>query len=72
MSNREARVIISNVIMSMDRPFNVSDLFSRLAKEGVTDRSLILDVLDCMCECELISYEEIKDDCWAFNVAKVS
>ena len=63
--------IIRRTILSMERPFNVSDLFYTLEENhGITNRTLILEVLDELCESGIISYSEINDDCWAFEVIR--
>lgn len=64
--------IIKETILNMERPFNVSDLLYRLALKGVTNRTLILEVLDELCENELIDYSEINNDCWAFSVIRTA
>lgn len=73
MNSSNSRVVtrrtIRRTILSMERPFNVVDLFYTLEKDhGIQDRKLILDTLDEMCESGEISYSEIYDDCWAFAV----
>lgn len=61
--------IIQTVILEMERPFNISDLFYTLSHHhGIENRSLILAVLDELCESGAIDYSEIYDDCWAFSV----
>lgn len=73
MSNREMRETIEAVIMGMERPFNVSDLFYKLEKEHqIKNRVLILEVLDELCESGRLSYSEIRDDCWAFLVRRAA
>ena len=65
------RKIIREAILDMERPFNISDLFYKLEKDhGICNRTLILGVLAELCDSGLISYSEINDDCWAFNVVK--
>lgn len=66
----EQRRIIRKTILGMDRPFNVSDLFYKLETEhGIENRSLILEVLDELCDSGAINYLEVQDDCWAFSLA---
>ena len=64
--------IIKETIIDMERPFNVSDLLYRLALKKVTNRTLILEVLDELCDNGLIDYSEINDDCWAFSVIRTA
>ena len=71
MSINEQRTIIREVILGMERPFNVSDLFYKLnEKHGIRNRPLILEVLDELCDSGIIDYSEVNDDCWAFEVVK--
>lgn len=72
MSLNESRKVIKKTILEMERPFNVSDLFYRLDALGVKNRSLILEVLDELCDSGIIDYSEINDDCWAFSVIKIA
>ena len=63
------RGTVRSVILSMERPFNLSDLFYTLWKNyRIQDRTLILEVLDELCENGMIDYSEVNDDCWAFEV----
>lgn len=67
------RKIIRETILQMERPFNVSDLFYKLdSTNGIRNRSLILEVLDELCDSGAIDYSEINDDCWAFNVIRIA
>lgn len=71
MSINEQRAIIREVILGMERPFNVSDLFYKLdVKHEIRNRPLILEVLDELCDSGIIDYSEINDDCWAFEVVR--
>lgn len=72
MSLNEMCKIIKQTILAMERPFNVSDLFYKLNLKGVTNRTLILEILDELCDNEFIDYSEINDDCWAFSVIKTA
>ena len=73
MSNKKMREIIEVTILSMERPFNVSDLFFKLERDqGIQNRILIMEVLDELCDSGKLSYAEINDDCWAFLVKKVA
>lgn len=67
------RKIIRETILQMERPFNVSDLFYKLdSSYNIRNRTLILEVLDELCDSGAIDYSEINDDCWAFNVVRVA
>lgn len=73
MSLYEQRELIKREILKMERPFNVSDLFYKLNKyHNISNRTLILEILDDLCDCGIIDYSEINDDCWAFSVKKVA
>lgn len=72
MSLNDLSRIIKETILDMERPFNVSDLLYRLALKKVTNRTLILEVLDELCDNGLIDYSEINDDCWAFSVIRTA
>lgn len=68
---KTVREIIQETILTMERPFNISDLFYVLdTQHGIQDRPLILAVLDELCESGALSYAEVYDDCWAFLVQK--
>ena len=67
------RKTIRETILEMERPFNVSDLFYKLeSAHNIQDRTLILEVLDELCDSGAIDYSEINDDCWAFNVVRIA
>ena len=69
----ELRTTIREAILSMERPFNISDLFYKLeANHGIRNRPLILEILDELCDNGVIDYSEINDDCWAFNVVTLA
>lgn len=64
---------IRQTILAMEKPFCITDLFIALDSEGITDRDLILEILDELYERGVIEYrcrEGIVDDPqWAFCVA---
>ena len=66
MSNREIREIVTNIILNTKQPFNTTDLFTRLQEFEIENKDLVLDTLDNLCECGLVDYREIDNDCWAF------
>lgn len=64
--------IIKNVILDMDKPFDISDLFIRLHREyNIEDKTKILVVLSVLVDCGLVDYSEIKcsdsEDYWAYQ-----
>jgi hypothetical protein len=64
---------IRKAILEMDKPFCLIDLYRRLEKIGVTDRGLILRVLDELYEEGLIEYDKIEqtvdEPVWGFKIA---
>lgn len=67
MTEVELRAKIAKLILKMDKPFNLSDLFIQCEKQlNVSSKKLILDILDELCDCGAVSYSEISDDCWAY------
>lgn len=59
--------IIRDTILDMERPFLLSDLFDRLGKMGIKDRSFILTILDELVDEGLVLYSEILNDSWAYT-----
>lgn len=64
---------IRQIILSMKKPFCIADLFVVLDSEGISDRDLILEVLDELYARGLIEYRRregvVDDPKWAFYVA---
>lgn len=56
------KVTISRVILNMEIPFKLSQLYEILEKKGITDRELILDVLNQLYEKGLVGYASVEDD----------
>lgn len=56
------KVIISRTILNMEIPFKLSQLYEVLEKKGITDRELILDVLNQLYEKGLVDYASVEDD----------
>lgn len=66
-----SRGIIRQTILTMDRPFNMSDLFYLLeTKYNIKNRQLILNIVEELCESGVIKYSEVIDDCWGFEVVR--
>jgi len=60
---------IRDTILQFDDPFNLTDLIFCLKKYyGISNRTLIMTVLDELCENGIIEYSEVKPNCWAFQV----
>lgn len=71
MNGLTPRAIIRQTILTMDRPFNMSDLFYLLETAyKITNRQLILNIVEELCESGVIKYSEVIDDCWAFEVVR--
>ncbi len=56
------KVVISRTILNMNIPFKLSQLYEVLEKKGITDRELILDVLNQLYEKGLVDYASVEDD----------
>lgn len=65
------RQIIRTVILGMTTPFNKADLFYLLeSKHGVSNRNLVLKILDELCDSGVVKFTEIKDNVWGFVVKR--
>lgn len=60
MKNKEA--LIKQIILDMDKPFKMSDLFNELSKHNIFDKTMILNVLDSLINCGLVEYADVQDD----------
>lgn len=67
MNKKSIRKAIAAIIIQLDKPFRISDLFQVCYDNGIKDEDLILDVLDELCDLGDIKYYEISDNCWAYN-----
>lgn len=56
------KVEISRTILNMDIPFKPSRLYEILEAKGITDRELILDVLNQLYEKGLVDCTSVEDD----------
>lgn len=63
--NEELRVC--DIILSMEIPFKISQLFEKAESQGVYDKMLILEVLNQLCDSGVIKYSEVGDDVWAYK-----
>lgn len=71
MNGLTPRAIIRQTILTMDRPFYMSDLFYLLETGyGIKNRQLILNIVEELCESGVIKYSEVIDDCWKFEVVR--
>lgn len=53
---------ISRTILNMEIPFKLSQLYEVLEQKGITDKELILDVLNQLYEKGLVDYASVEDD----------
>lgn len=60
MKNIES--LIKQIILDMDKPFKMSDLFNELAKHKIFDKTMILDTLDSLIDSGLVEYTDVQDD----------
>lgn len=67
MAERELKNKIADIIIKMDRPFSLSGLFYTCNTFGISDKDLILKVLEDLCDIGIINYTEIDNDCWAYT-----
>lgn len=58
---------ICDMILGMDRPFKISQLLQVAEEHGLTNKDLVLEILDQLCESGLIKYSEVEDDVWAYR-----
>lgn len=56
------KVEISRTILNMEIPFKLSQLYEVLERKGITDKELILDVLNQLYEKGLVDYASVEDD----------
>lgn len=59
--------IIRNIIINMDKPFLLSDLFEKLAEQNITDKTQILGVLNDLINNGTVSLSEIDLGVWAYK-----
>lgn len=60
---------VSQTILSIRGVFNLQDLFYLMKiNQDINARTLIMCVVDELCENGLIQYVEINDNCWGFEV----
>ena len=63
---------IRNFILRIDKPFNQTDLFYHMKHlHNIGNHKFICEVLDELCESEVIRYVEIEKDCWGFVKIKI-
>ncbi|MBE5881545.1 MAG: hypothetical protein E7289_04475 [Lachnospiraceae bacterium] len=62
MSAMDIIVVINNTILSMDKPFKLSQLYSVLSAKGIEDKAMILDVLNQLYETGLVDRTDVEED----------
>ena len=68
MTEIELRTNIAKLILELEKPFNLSDLFILCEfRFNVCNKRFILDILEELCDCGVVNYSEISDDCWAYS-----
>ncbi len=58
---------ISSTILNMKKPFKLSQLYQVLEKEGITSKTLILDVLNQLYESGLVDRTDVEDDVFEYK-----
>lgn len=58
----ELRKTISDTILSMEKPFKLSQLYEELKGKDIVDKYLILEVLNQLYENGLVERTDIEDD----------
>ena len=67
VEKESASETIRNVIISLDEPFTKIDIiYLLMSKYGIENRLLIGEVLDNLCENQILRYVEIDTNRWAF------
>lgn len=61
-AEQETKYIIRRVILEMERPFKMSDLFSALKEKSIYDKWLILSVLEQLMNSGLVTTSDVEDD----------
>ena len=70
-TNLTSRAIIRQSVLTMEQPFYLSELFKLLeVKYGITNRTLILKILEELCESGAVKYSEVSEDDWAYVVVR--
>ena len=53
---------IQRTILEMDETFSLSELYTRLAEQGITDKKTILNVLDELLNWGLVEFSDDTDE----------
>ena len=61
-AEQETKYIIRRVILEMERPFKMSDLFAALKEKNIYDKWLILSVLEQLMNSGLVTTSDVEDD----------
>lgn len=60
MTNEE--FIVRKVILELDKPFKMSELFDKLSAYGISDRVMVLTVLNSLLDNGLVQCSDVEDD----------
>lgn len=58
----DVKAKISETILSMEKPFKLSQLYLTLEENGITDKYMILDVLNQLYESGMVDKTDVEDD----------
>lgn len=56
------KYMIRNVILEMDKPFKMSELFAVLREKDIINKWLILSILEQLMNCGLVTTSDVEDD----------
>lgn len=60
-------MMICEFILEFDKPFKVSTVIKELERKGVSDQTLILRIIDQLCDSGHLKYSEVDNDEWAYK-----
>ena len=63
-----SRSFVRKAILEMNEPFHLEDLYDRLLKQDVTDKGLVLQVMEELYQETLVDYIHLYDSTYAFSV----
>ncbi len=55
-------LLIQKIILEMDKPFLLSELFDVIMEKGINNKELVLHVLDQLLNSGLVEYSDFEDD----------
>lgn len=63
-----SRSLVRKAILEMTEPFHLEDLYDRLLKQDITDKGLVLQVMEELYRETLVDYIHLYDSTYAFAV----